>query len=149
MFIADMLQRFIITSSEGPRILWEQLKGKKVKTNDGQDVGEIKEVAQNYICLEKGIVNKDKLWIPKYLADAYDGKVLWLIISSEDLAKGHSYTAQPSKEQYTQDFEAFKSTPNGQRAIHLPDLSRTYVRLKKEKILQALAPAMNTSIFEI
>ena len=127
-----MLQRFVMASSEGPRILWEQLKDKKVKTNDGQDVGEIKEVAQNYIRLEKGIVNKDKLWIPKYLADAYDGKVLWLIISSEDLTKGYSYTTQPSKEQYTQDFEAFKSTPNGQRAIHLPDFEQN-IRTTEER----------------
>ena len=49
-----------MASNEGPRILWEQLKGKKVKTNDGQDVGEIKEITQNSIRLEKGIVNKDK-----------------------------------------------------------------------------------------
>jgi sporulation protein YlmC with PRC-barrel domain len=43
-----MLHRFTIASNEGPRILWEQLKGKKVKTNDGHGVGEIKEIAQNY-----------------------------------------------------------------------------------------------------
>jgi hypothetical protein len=121
-----------MASSEGPRILWEQLKGKKVKTNDGQDVGEIKEVAQNYIRIEKGIVNKDKLWIPKYLADAYDGKVLWLLISSDDLAKGHSYTTQPARERYVQDFEAFKATPNGQRAIHLPDFEQN-IRTTEER----------------
>lgn len=33
-----------MASNEGPRILWEQLKDKKVKTNDGHDVGEIKEM---------------------------------------------------------------------------------------------------------
>ena len=49
-----------MASNEGPRILWEQLKGKKVKTNDGHDVGEIKGITQNSIRLEKGIVNKDK-----------------------------------------------------------------------------------------
>jgi hypothetical protein len=121
-----------MASSEGPRILWEQLKGKKVRTNDGQDVGEIKEVAQNYIRLEKGIVSKDKLWIPKYLADAYDGKVLWLIISSDDLAKGYSYTTQPAREQYLQDFEEFKATPNGQRVIHLPDFEQN-IRTTEER----------------
>jgi sporulation protein YlmC with PRC-barrel domain len=49
------------------------LKEKKVKTNDGKDIGEIKQVSQNFLCLEKGTVKKDKLWIPKYVADAYDG----------------------------------------------------------------------------
>ncbi len=127
-----MLHYFTMASGEGPRILWEQLKGKKVKTNDGHDLGEIKEVAQNYIRLEKGIVNKDKLWIPKYIADAYDGKVLWLIVSNDDLAKGYSYTTQPTREQYIQDFEAFKATPNGQRAIHLPDFEQN-IRTTEER----------------
>ena len=139
-----------MASSEGPRILWEQLKGKKVKTNDDQDVGEIKEVAQNYIRLEKGIVNKDKLWIPKYLADAYDGKVLWLIISSEDLTKGYIRTrhSHPKNSIHkTLKHSNLPLTDRGQSTFLT--LSRTYVRLKREKILPALALAMNTSIFEI
>jgi sporulation protein YlmC with PRC-barrel domain len=44
------------------------LKGKKVKTNDGKDIGEIKQVSQNFLRLEKGTVKKDKFWIPKYVA---------------------------------------------------------------------------------
>ena len=121
-----------MASSEGPRILWEQLKGKKVKTNDGHDVGEIKEVTQNYILLEKGIVNKDKSWIPKYLADAYDGKVLWLVIGKDDLGKGHSYTTEPAREQYAHDFEVFKATPYGQRTVQLPDFEQN-IRMTEER----------------
>jgi hypothetical protein len=34
------------SSGEGATILWATLKGKKVKSNDGKDVGEIKEVSQ-------------------------------------------------------------------------------------------------------
>ena len=70
---------------EGPTILWSMLKGKKVKSNDGKDVGDIKEVAQNFLRLEKGTVKKDKFWIPKYVADAYDGKTLWLLIHGSRL----------------------------------------------------------------
>ena len=44
---------------EGPTILWSMLKGKKVKSNDGKDVGDIKEVAENFLRLEKGTVKKD------------------------------------------------------------------------------------------
>lgn len=121
-----------MASSEGPRILWEQLKGKKVKTNDGHDVGEIKEVTQNYMRVERGIVNKDKSWIPKYLADAYDGKVLWLVIDDDELAKGHSYTTEPAREQHTHDFETFKATPYGQRVVQLPDFEQN-IRIIEER----------------
>ena len=55
------------TNIEGPTILWTMLKGKKVKSNDGKDVGEIKEVSQNFLRLEKGTVKKDKFWIPNTL----------------------------------------------------------------------------------
>ena len=71
------------TNIEGPTVLWTMLKGKKVKSNDGKDVGKIKEVSQNFLRLEKGTVKKDKFWIPKYVADAYDGKALWLFVSKD------------------------------------------------------------------
>jgi hypothetical protein len=130
IFIADILQP--IAMSDGPTILWEQLKGKKVKTNDGQDLGEIKEVTQDYVRLEKGVVDKDKFWIPKYVANAYDGKVLWLLVSSDDIAKGYSYTTQPAREQYVRDFETFRSTPYGQKATYLPDFEQN-IRVTGER----------------
>jgi hypothetical protein len=119
-------------SSEGPRILWDQLKGKKVRTNDGQEVGEIKEVSQNYLRLEKGMVNKDKFWIPKYVADAYDGKVLWLLVSSEDVTKGYMYGNEPQVQEYTRDFETFKASPFGQKAVYLPDFNQN-IRMTEER----------------
>ena len=60
---------------EGPTVLWGELKGKKVKSNDGKDLGDIDKISQNYIKLEKGTIKKEKFWVPKYLADAFDGKV--------------------------------------------------------------------------
>jgi hypothetical protein len=121
-----------MASSEGPSILWEQLKGKKVKTSDGQDLGEVKKVSKSYILLEKGMVNKDKVWIPKYVADAYDGKVLWLLVSSEDVTKGYVYGEEPAVQQYTRDFETFKATPHGQKAVYLPDFEQN-IRMTEER----------------
>lgn len=125
-----------MTSSEGPSILWEQLKGKKVKSNDGYDLGQVKEISRNYILLEKGMVNKDKVWIPKYVADAYDGKVLWLLASSEDVKKGYMYGEEPAVQQYTRDFEAFKATPYGQKAVYLTDFDQN-IRMTDERITPA------------
>ena len=113
-----------MVSSEGPSILWEQLTGKSVRTSDGEDLGEIKKVSKSYILLEKGVLSKDKIWIPKYIADAYDGKVLWLLVSSEDVTKGYVYGEEPALQQYTRDFERFRSTPHGQKALYLPDFEQ-------------------------
>ena len=105
---------------EGPTILWTMLKGKEVKSNDGKDMGEIKEVSQNFLRLEKGTIKKDKFWIPKYVADAYDGKVLWLLIGEEEVLGKYHHGAEPPGDQYARDFEAFKTTPYGQKAEYSP-----------------------------
>jgi hypothetical protein len=125
-----------MASSEGPSILWDQLKGKKVKTSDGQDLGEVKEISNNYILLEKGLVNKNKVWIPKYVADAYDGKVLWLLVRGEDVVKSYVYGEEPAMQQYTRDFETFKATQYGQKAVYLPDFQQN-VRLTEERMSPA------------
>jgi hypothetical protein len=102
------------------------LKEKKVKSNDGKDVSDIKEVAQNFLRLEKGTVKKDKFWIPKYVADAYDGKTLWLLIDEGEILSKYSNGSEspPAGEQYTSEFEAFKTTPYGQKAAYGPDLDQ-------------------------
>jgi len=108
---------------EGPTILWSMLKGKKVKSNDGKDVGDIKEVAENFLRLEKGTVKKDKFWIPKYVADAYDDKTLWLLIDDGEIHSKYRNGSEspPAGGQYASEFEAFKKTPYGQKAAYGPD----------------------------
>ena len=105
----------------GPTVLWSMLKGKKVITNDGKDIGEIKDISDNYIRLEKGSIKKDKFWIPKYTADAYDGKHLWLLINEEEVHSKHVYGDEsPRGDEYTKGLESFKSSPSGQKGEYSP-----------------------------
>lgn len=103
-------------SVEGPTILWGQLKGKKVKSNDGKDLVDIHKISQNYIRVEKGTVKKEKFWFPKYLADAFDGKVLWLLATEEEIHAKFHYGEEPSVEQYETDVGSFKRSPDGQNS---------------------------------
>ena len=48
------------SSGGGPSVLWNVLKGKKVKTNDGKELGEINEFSQNYVRVEKGTLKKGR-----------------------------------------------------------------------------------------
>jgi hypothetical protein len=120
------------SKNEGPTVLWNMLKGKKAKTNDGKDVGEIKEISQNFLRIEKGTISKDKFWIPKYVADAYDGKTLWLLVSEEHLLQRYLYGEEPPAEQYTKDFETFKTSPHGQKAPSRTDYDKS-VRVIDER----------------
>ena len=110
------------SSRMGPTILWSMLKGKKAMTNDGKDIGEIKDISDNYIRLEKGSIKKEKFWIPKYTADAYDGKHLWLLINEEEVHSKHVYGDEsPREEEYTKGLESFKSSPSGQKVEYNSD----------------------------
>ena len=86
----------------GPTRIWTTVKGKDVKSNDGKDLGQIS--------VEKGIIHKESFWIPKYLADAYDGKRLWLLMNEEELRGKYQYGKEPPQDQYTKDFQSFKGT---------------------------------------
>ena len=77
------------------------------------------------------IVKKDKFWIPKYVADAYDGKVLWLLIDEEEILGKYHHGSEPPGDQYARDFEAFKTTPYGQKATYNPDSDQN-VRVVEE-----------------
>jgi hypothetical protein len=97
---------------EGPTMLWGMLKGKEVITNDGEKLGEIKEVTQNSILVEKGLIKKERLWIPKFITDAFDGKVLWLLVSEDEINKRYNYKDnEPTTDLYLKDFESFKNSP--------------------------------------
>ena len=120
------------SSGGGPSVLWDVLKGKKVKTNDGKEMGEIKEFSQNYVKVEKGTIRKDSVWIPKYVGDAYDGHTLWLLLSEQEVLERFKYGEKegefkeaPSPEQYTNDFETFRGSPAGKDREYRSDLDES------------------------
>jgi hypothetical protein len=130
------LNNAIMTSSTssggGPSVLWNVLEGKKVKTGDGKELGEITEFSENYIRVEKGALRKENYWIPKYVADAYDGHTLWLLISEEEVLERFKYGGDeeelkkpPSSEQYTRDFETFKGSGTGKDREYRSDLDES------------------------
>ena len=84
-------------SGGGPTILWSMLKGKEVMTNDGKNLGEIKEFSQNYVRVEKGTIKKERIWIPKDVADAFDGKKLWLLISEQEAQEKYQHGEKEGK----------------------------------------------------
>ena len=79
----------------GPTVLWSDLDNRKVKSNDGKKLGKIKKISQNHIRIEKGSIGKKSFWIPKNLADAFDGEYLWLSSNEEDVQNKFFYGEDP------------------------------------------------------
>ncbi|MFL6420476.1 MAG: YsnF/AvaK domain-containing protein, partial [Nitrososphaeraceae archaeon] len=63
--------------------LLEIADGKARGSND-EDLGEVQQVGQDYVLVQRGMINKDKFYIPKDIVESYDGEVLRFSISEED-----------------------------------------------------------------
>jgi hypothetical protein len=79
----------------GPTVLWSEIKDKKVKSKDGKTLGRIEKVSDNHFKIEKGAVSKKSFWIPKNVADAYDGKYVWLNSNEEQIHDKFFYGEEP------------------------------------------------------
>jgi hypothetical protein len=79
---------------------WTELEGKEARGVDKNvDLGEVQEIGKNYIVTQRGLVDKDRFFIPKYLARRYDGHTLWFNVSEGDLQK-FKREAPPTYEEY-------------------------------------------------
>lgn len=103
-------------------IIWDDLRGKEARgiTKD-VDLGEVQEVGKNYVLTQKGMVSKEKFYIPKYLVDGYDGDTLWFNISEVDKS-GFVRDAAPTYEEYVR-----------YRTETVPSDIETHVRIIRKK----------------
>ncbi|HJU78515.1 MAG TPA: hypothetical protein VJ599_02990 [Nitrososphaeraceae archaeon] len=83
-------------NTTGPTILWGELEGKKVKSNDGKKLGHVKRISQNHFLIEKGLVKKRGFWLPKNLGDVYDGEYIWLNSNENEIYDKFLYGEEPS-----------------------------------------------------
>ncbi|HEU5462422.1 MAG TPA: YsnF/AvaK domain-containing protein [Nitrososphaeraceae archaeon] len=66
---------------------WKDVIKKEARGINDEDFGEVQEVKDNYVLVEKGIINKKKFYIPKDQAESYDGDVLKFKFSEQELSK--------------------------------------------------------------
>ena len=71
-------------SSSSSSIDWNDVIKKEARGNRDEDLGEVQEVGVDYVLVQKGIINKDKFYIPKNMVESYDGNYLRFSISEED-----------------------------------------------------------------
>src|ERR671932_1327552 len=70
--------------SSSSSIDWSDVIKKEARSSNDEDLGEVQEVGENYVLVQRGLVNKDKFYIPKDQVESYDGDVLRFSISEED-----------------------------------------------------------------
>jgi hypothetical protein len=94
-------QPTMIMSNPTSFIDWSELQGKEARgVSKDVDLGEVNDIGRNFIVTQKGRVELEKFYIPKYLAQRYDGHILWFNVSEGELQK-FKRTNPPTYEEYT------------------------------------------------
>jgi uncharacterized protein (TIGR02271 family) len=64
---------------------WSDTIKKEAEGINGEDFGEVQEVSNGSVLVQRGIINKEKFLIPQELAESYDGDIVRFKISEDDL----------------------------------------------------------------
>jgi uncharacterized protein (TIGR02271 family) len=73
-----------MASSTTKNIDWDDVIKKEARGSGDEDLGEVQEVGQDYVLVQRGMINKEKFYIPKDQVESYDGSILRFRISEED-----------------------------------------------------------------
>jgi uncharacterized protein (TIGR02271 family) len=83
-------------SMEEGRINWNDVIKKEARGKNDEDLGKVQEVGDTYVLVQKGLISKEKLYIPQSEVEGYDGDVLRFKISEDDIRSKYLGDMPPS-----------------------------------------------------
>jgi len=73
-----------MASSRTSNIDWNDVIKKEARGSGDEDLGEVQKTGEDYVLVQRGMINKEKFYIPKDMVESYDGDVLRFSISEDD-----------------------------------------------------------------
>ena len=67
---------------------WDKVIKKEARGLDDYDLGEVQEVNEDIVITKKGVVDKDKFYLPRNKVNRFDGDKLWFEVSKDE---AHAY----------------------------------------------------------
>ena len=101
-------------------INWNDVIKKEARGINNEDFGEIQDIQGQYVLVQKGIFNKERFYIPKDLAESYDGYVLRFRFSERELS------------QYYEDPLATRDSNSMQETAHDREANEEHITLTEE-----------------
>ena len=65
-------------------INWDEVIKKEARGTEDYDLGEVHEIQAETVVTKKGVLDKDKFYLPKNLVEAFDGNKLIFKVTKED-----------------------------------------------------------------
>lgn len=128
---------------------WSDVIKKEARGTDTSDLGEVQEIGQNYIVTQRGTVDKEKYYIPKYFVHGYDGETLWFDIEGVNFLEFKRDSA-PQYEEYSSRYRRTGCPPDIETRIPVLgeklDISK---RRKSNEVTITKEPVTETKTVEV
>ena len=63
---------------------WEKVIKKEARGIDDYDLGEVEEVDEEHVITKKGVVDKDRFFLPRNKVNRFDGDKLWFEVTKDE-----------------------------------------------------------------
>ena len=74
---------------------WSETIKKEARGKNDEDLGEVQEISDGNVVVQKGLISKEKFYIPQNLAESYDGSVLRFSVSEDDVVNKYAGDSSP------------------------------------------------------
>jgi uncharacterized protein (TIGR02271 family) len=81
---------------------WKDTIKKEARASNNEDLGEVQEIANGHVLVQRGLIDKEKFSIPQDQAESYDGSILRFKISENEIIDKYAVDSAPAsiEEQY-------------------------------------------------
>lgn len=83
-------------AGEQGSINWNEVTKKEARDKNDEDLGEVQEVGDTYVLVQKGLINKERFYIPQDEVESYDGEVLRFKLSEDEIRNKYLGDVDPS-----------------------------------------------------
>ena len=128
------------SADETRKKMWIALVDESVHTSDDIDIGDIDAVSRDFIVVKRGFVNIHYYYIPVGKIEGWDGNVLWLKITEEEVIRKYErddIVPDPSR-YYVKDYPMYTTA-------YYPELTMIPSRYTRPTYTSAIAITANTN----
>jgi hypothetical protein len=79
---------------------WVDLINESVHTSNDVDIGDIEAVSRDFVVVKRGFINVHYYYIPISKVEGWDGEVLWLKITEDEVKRNYERDIVPDPSRY-------------------------------------------------
>jgi len=122
---------------------WIDLINESVHASDDVDIGDIEAVSRDFVVIKRGFINVHYYYVPISKIEGWDGDVLWLKITEDEVKRNYERDVVPDPSRYYVKEYPYYSTS------YYPALTRIPPRVPETSLLvQPPLPESEQKIFK-